>query len=376
MRILHLQKVTGVGGSERHLLMLLPALAARGHHVTMVVLRDAGSEPFLAAADEQGVDVVALDAGSHANPALAARLYRLIRRYRPALVHTHLIHADVHGQPAARLAGVPAVSTVHGTPGPYRREPSRSAAAVAGRLARRTLAISEHVAEFLRQRRLAPPGRIRVVRYGIDLSAWDLSPRARPALRASLGVAPGEVAVVVASRLIADKGHAFLLDAFAHAFADRPELRLLVAGEGPLRPALEAQAMPLTSAGAVRFLGFVSDVKGLLGAADVVAFPTMPGFGEGFGLVNLEAMALARPVVATAVDSVPEIVVDGETGLLVAPGDVAALGSALVRLADDEALRLQLGQRGRRRAEEDFNLDRMVDETLAIYADVLDGHRA
>jgi glycosyltransferase involved in cell wall biosynthesis len=372
VKVLHVQKSAGIGGSERHLLALLPALARRGVEVRMVVLTAPGSGAFTAALAAAGVPITEIPAGPDVNPVLVARLAACIRRERPDLVHTHLIHADVHGQPAARLARVAAVSSAHGAHPFYRRQPFRSAAAVAGHLARRTIAISHHVAATLAGAGVVPSERLRVVHYGIDPAPWQQALAARDEARRRFGLDGCELAVGVASRLIPHKGHAELLRAVAIAAGRGVPLRLAVAGDGPIRAELQRLAADLGVAERVRFLGFIGDVAAFMAACDVVAFPTQPILGEGFGLAALEAMAAGRPVVATRVASLPEVVVDGETGLLVPPGDPEGLADAFACLAADEALRARLGAAAARRAADCFSLDAMVEATLAVYAETLE----
>jgi glycosyltransferase involved in cell wall biosynthesis len=371
MRILHVQRVKGIGGSERHLLTLLPGLVARGVDVRMCVLEMDGGERFVDELRGSGIDTAVHRAGPDVNPALSAALYREIRRFRPDVVHTHLVHADVHGLLAARVARVPGVSSVHGTPAFYKREPYRSAGRVAGKLAARRIAISEHVAAFLREQRLVLPERIRVVYYGIDADSLHVTPADRSAQREALGLRDGDVALGIASRLIPGKGHEALLDAFGRAVEAFPSLRLLVAGDGPERGRLEAQAKLRSPPGAVRFVGFVDRVAAFLAACDTLAIPTQPELGEGFGLAALEAMAVGRPVIATAVGSLPEVVDDGRTGLVVPAGSVELLARAVLTLARDPALRERLGTAGARRARNVFPLDRMVTRTIDVYNEVV-----
>jgi glycosyltransferase involved in cell wall biosynthesis len=146
-------------------------------------------------------------------------------------------------------------------------------------------------------------------------------------------------------------------------------LRVYVAGDGPLLDEVKRQARRLPEA-AVRFLGFVPDVAWLFAACDAVVFPTSPELGEGFGLAALEAMAVGRPVIATAVTSLPELVIQGETGLLVDPSDPADLARALAGVAADPKRRVDMGRAGQRRAQACFSLDAMVERTLAVYGEV------
>lgn len=367
MKVLHIQKaMPGVGGSERHLLSLLPALAEAGVEVRMCVPVATQSEEFTERLRELGVPHTVIHAGRDLNPRLVAALRREIRDFRPDIVHTHLIHADVHGQLAARLAGVTGVSSIHGAHGFYQREPYRSAARLAGHSAARTIAISEHVGRFAAEMRLCRPGTIRVIPYGIDTSAWLASDAERASARSALGLDPGDVAVGVASRLVPHKGHSFLFDGYARASRRAPKLRLLVAGDGALRAELQREASTLEAD--VEFLGFIPDIRSFLTACDLLAFPTQPEFGEGFGLAALEAMAAACPVIATAVASLPEVVgSDGLAGLLVDPAGVDELADALVMLGEDAELRRGMGERARERASSRFSLEAMVEHTLAVY---------
>ena len=364
-----MQKASGIGGSERHLLSLLPALAEAGVEVRMCVAATGRANDFTDRLRELGVSYSTVDAGPHANPLLVAALRREMRAFRPDLAHTHLIHADLHGQLAARLAGVRGISSVHGTPSFYLREPYRTARRIAGRSTTRTIAISEHVRAFVERLGFARPGTARTVHYGIDASQWPSSEAERTAARTSFGIDDGEFTVGVASRLIPGKGHSVLLDAHARASRDVSRLRLFVAGDGPLRAELERRAGELGLDGRVCFLGFVADIQRFMAACDALAFPTQPELSEGFGLAALEAMAAARPVIATRVGSLPEVVDDDVTGLLIAPGSVDELARALTRLADDETLRREMGERARIRAGDEFSLGAMVKRTLAVYAE-------
>jgi glycosyltransferase involved in cell wall biosynthesis len=150
-----------------------------------------------------------------------------------------------------------------------------------------------------------------------------------------------------------------------------PNAHLLVAGAGPLQRALEQRAAELGLTTRASFLGFVADMRAFMNACDLLVFPTLPELSEGFGLSALEAMAAGRPVVATRVGSLPEVVLDGETGVIVDPASVAALSDALARMIDGSDLREQMGRSGARRAQQVFSLERMTDATLDLYCEVL-----
>jgi glycosyltransferase involved in cell wall biosynthesis len=301
---------------------------------------------------------------------LIPHLVTEIRAFRPDVVHTHLLHADLVGQLAAQVSRVPGISSVHATPDFYRREPYRSTGRAISRVARRRIAISEHVARFLREVRLAPPERIRVVHYGIDADRWAREAPSRRAAREVFGIADPSLVIGIAARLIDGKGHATLIEAVGRAISeDGIAAVLLVAGIGEERERLERLAATRCPADRVRFVGFVPDVETFLAACDIVAFPT-DGHGEGFGLTALEAMAAGRPVVATRFASLPEVVDDGVTGVLVPPRSVESLRAALVVLANDPVRRAAMGQAGARRARDSFALERMASATRAVYDEI------
>lgn len=370
MRVLHVQRAKGIGGSERHLLTLLPGLAAEGVDVRMHVLAAGDGARFVDELENAGVSTSSSAAGPDVNPLSVATLVAEIRRFRPDVVHTHLVHADLHGQVAALLTRVPGVSSVHGTPAFYQRHPYRLVGRSVGKMARRRIAISEHVARFVRHLGLAPADHIRVVPYGIAIDTMRTTVAEARSARARYGFAVSERVIGVAARLIPGKGHDVLIEGFGDVARSDDTLRLAIAGTGPEQPRLEALAASTCPSGAVRFLGFVDDVRGFFAACDVLAFPTQPELGEGFGLAALEAMAAGRPVVATDVGSLPEVVDHGVTGMLVPAHSAQALGATVARLATDPELSVRLGTAGAERAATCFPLSLMVERTRRVYEEL------
>jgi glycosyltransferase involved in cell wall biosynthesis len=169
-------------------------------------------------------------------------------------------------------------------------------------------------------------------------------------------------------RLIPIKGHIVLLRAFAEARRRVPGLRLDIAGQGPLEPALRALAKELEIDDAVRFLGYVAPVQRAIEESAIVVVPSM---GEGFGMVALEAMERGRPVIAAEIGGLGELVEAGVTGLLVPPGEAQPLEEAIVELAGDLDLAARMGAAGRLRALEQFLQERCTDRTELLYEDAL-----
>jgi glycosyltransferase involved in cell wall biosynthesis len=349
VKILHVHRIGGIGGSERHLLTLLPALAAHGVDVRFLGLDDTtrAPDPFYEALT---VPYVRVPAPRDIDPRLALRVRRETRT--ADLVHTHLVHADVYGALGAKRL----VSTKHNDD-PFRAGAFRFVERALARRASKVIAITEALARFQVQRVGLPADKLEVIHYGLDElpQAWGSNPpdQVRPDARVLLAVC----------RLEPQKGVDVAVRALPDIRARHPQAELVVLGEGPQRSELERLARELQVP--VHLPGRVPDVASWLRRADLLVHPAR---WEGFGLALLEAMLAAKPVVATNVSSIPEIVVDGQTGLLVALDDAAALAAAVARLLDDPG---NYGEQGRRRAQSQFSVARMTDRTLALYETAL-----
>ncbi len=358
MRVLHVAKVAGISGAERHLLLLLPGLRERGFDVRLVMLHEdePGARDFASQLEEAGVPVERLRLPRALDPRAFARLVRFVRHVRPAILHTHLVHADFHGLPAGRLARVPVlVSTKHGF-NPFRGNRAFAAAdrAVA-RLADVHVAISAGLARYLAESERFDEADFEIVHYGIEPGP---SP---PPL-------PGAPRLAIVGRLIPIKGHEVLLRALATVGGDLPEATLEIAGDGPLEQELRAGVVRLGLDDRVSFLGRVAPATPVFERAEIVV---VPSFGEGFGMVALEAMERGRPVIASAVGGLPEIVEAARTGLVVPAGDVQALAAAIGELAKDGGRAAAMGAAGRTRALEEFSQSRCTDRIEALYRKAL-----
>ncbi len=345
MKAMHVHRIRGIGGSERHLLALLPALAKRGVDVTMVGLDD----PAWDASDFYGalrVPAIRLRSPRDIDPFLLARL---ARKLDADVVHTHLVHADLYGGVAAKLHRTQLVSTKHNDD-PFRIGPFRHVERGLCRLADRVITITDSLRRFTVDRVGVPAAKVETIHYGLDAppEAWGVNPRDP--------VPAGATVLVAVCRLVEQKG----IDVALRALAELPDTWLVVLGEGPERPRLEALADELGVAQRTYLPGRVPDVAAWLRRASVLVHPVR---WEGFGLALLEGMLTGLPVVASRVSSVPEIVVDGETGVLVPPDDPRALAEGIrTTLASP-----RLGEAGRARALAEFSVAQMARRTLELY---------
>jgi glycosyltransferase involved in cell wall biosynthesis len=354
-----MQKVAGISGSEAHLLSLLPRLRERGWDTRMLMLHEnePGAWDFARALTDRGVPLDAIRVRADVDPIAFAQLVAYLVRNRPAILHTHLVHAETYGLLAGSITRVPVrFSTKHGF-NEFREMPYFGVAdrAVAS-LAHVEIAISRGLARYLEDVEGFDGESFEIVHYGIE-------PDGEP--KPYGGAAPRLLCV---GRLIPIKGHIVLLRAFAAARKELPELELEIAGRGPLEPALRALARELGIGDAVRFLGHVTPIQGAIEEASVVVVPSM---GEGFGMVALEAMERARPVIAASIGGLGEIVQDGVTGVLVPPGEADPLAAAIVRVASDPELARKMGEAGRARALSRFLQSSCTERTELLYEDAL-----
>ena len=390
------------GGGEKYLRDLLLAEGRGPCRRSRLFCRHS----FLVAAGgevERAVDVVGLDAwggvGRGKGPVRAEKrsaplkAWRLIApnslkllagtgvevRRMAAFFRAHpvdLLHFNDAGfQPvllAAKLAGTPRViETLHRLPSEESDKTDlahRTIEYLSVRCVDAAIAANEYVKRAWVERAKIDPRRIRVIPYGMDVDAFRPS-RAAKEMKSELAL-PQEARVVgVTARLAPMKGHRYLLQAMPNILSAVPGAHLVLTGTGELTAALEQQAHVLRIADQVHFLGHRTDIAEVTQVYDVAVLPSVAT--ETSGYVNLEAMALCKPVVASRFSGIPEVVADGVTGTLVAPKDPNALAEAIIDLLKDPAKARTFGEAGRRRVEEKFTLQRMLDETFALYEELL-----
>lgn len=359
MRICHIITTLDPGGAENHLLSLVTGLDRRRFDCDVVHLKGEGRlAPRFA---DAAVPVAHFEMEGLAKATSWPRLVGWLRERRYDVVHTHLFKADVYGGLAAERAGVPAiVSTKHNEDQYLRKRLYRWVGRRTASKARRVVCISEAVRRFFLDVAGLPGELLEVIPYGIE--PLPPLPRAEGhALRAELGIPLETPLVVTIGRLTRQKGQADLVRAMARVDPGT----LLIVGHGEEERSLRACALEAGVGERVKFAGWRSDVRRILTASDVFCLPSR---WEGFGLVLLEAMREERPIVATSVGAIPEVL-DG-VGYVVPPGDVAGLADALRQALYNPIQAEALGRAGRRRMETEYGLARMIDRWSALYESI------
>lgn len=373
-RVLHILTRMNVGGPARHVLALTTRMRAIGFDTLIAFGTVEPGEGELASEDEASVRIPHLRRRLDPVSDLRAwaELDRVVERYRPDVVHTHMAKGGALGRVAARRRGVPAVlHTFHGhVLEGYFASPANRAFLLAERwLAKRTdrlVAVSSATRDELLALRVGRPEQWRVVPLALDLepiTAARISPREA---RARLGL-PEAPTVGIVGRLVPIKDHELFLRAAALVASQRTDVSFVVAGDGPSRTTLEAEGSRRLGA-RVRFLGWVEDLPTLYAALDVV---TLTSRNEGTPVALIESAAAGRPVVATDVGGVRDVVREAETGFLVPPGNPEALADRIVAVLSDANLAARMGAEGRRRIAASFSPGPAVQQMVGIYEEVL-----
>jgi glycosyltransferase involved in cell wall biosynthesis len=368
IKILHLSKATGIAGSENHLLSLLPRLDRSRYEITFMILTepDKPLNDYFQMLEENGVKTKRLIIRRDIDPLCLWEIYQFIRRNRFDIVHTHLIHADLYGTLAAKIAGVKyTISTKHG----YNEFRYNKLYALLDRTSsyfqNKIITISNALKRFLNEVEGLSEEKMVTIYYGLDEARISGKESNQTDLRLELGISHTDRLLCCLGRLIPVKGFKNIIEAMPLILNEFPVVHLVIVGDGPLRTELGSLVKELSLSDHVYFLGFRRDIGNILSQVDVFVHPT---YGEGFGLVLLEAMYYNLPIVSTHIMSIPEIVIDGETGLLVPSGNKRALADAVLQLIRSPESAKRMGTSGKERVGL-FSVERMVKNIEALYGE-------
>ncbi|MDP2604871.1 MAG: glycosyltransferase family 4 protein [Deltaproteobacteria bacterium] len=355
LKILHIDPERNWGGGEAQVLGLLTYLCQKGHRNDL--LTHPGGRLFEQTAP-LGVKRLSLVARNDLDLRPVPALRRLIRSEKYDIVHFHTKRA--HSLSLWLPRGPQCPKYVVTRRMDYPETKSWYTRYLYNRRVDGVVAISRVILELLVDAGVEA-GRIRLIHSGID-------PERFVRCAAAEAVTEGEAVVGIVAALELRKGHRYLLEAAARLKGRGHRIRYLIAGDGPARRELDERVKALSLVDEVRFCGFVSDAPAFLSQIDIFVLPSLY---EGLGVAVLEAMAAGKPVIASRVGGLPELVADGETGLLVAPKNVEGLVAAIARLADDKSLAREMGRKGAARARASFSLENMAAQNEAYYYELI-----
>jgi glycosyltransferase involved in cell wall biosynthesis len=385
IRVLRVIARLNMGGPTLHVAYLTKGLEERGYETTLVAGSLARGEDSMAfEAEKLGIDAVQIpqlhrDLSPLYDPMSVRRLVEVIRDVRPHIVHTHTAKAGAVGRMAALLAGEARppvlVHTFHGHVlrgyfDPVRTEFFRETERFLARHTTRLIAVGPEVRDDLVSLGVAPAEKFSVIRLGIDLEGRVAGEEEGEDLRRVFGIPPGRFVVGWIGRMTGIKRVPDVLETFKRLLDRGADAQLVLVGDGPERDHLEERARELGIARRTLFVGYQREIAPYLGLFDALLLPSA---NEGTPVVAIEALAARRPVVATRVGGVPDVVRDGVDGFLAGVGDVDALAARLDELARDPALRARLGEAGRDHVVPRYRVSRLVDDVDVLYRDLLAG---
>jgi glycosyltransferase involved in cell wall biosynthesis len=352
-------------GAEEHILGLLRGLDRRLFRVHLACPDVLLGKYEKDIPNDVHITPIMLDQVSDIRGAL--RLARVLREQKIDVLHSHMFRASLFASPIGKLCGVPVIIETTHVRETWRKGWFKSKFIIdraVGHFIDRYIAVSEANSRYLVERKGIPEKKVSVIQNGCSIERVERSAAHPEGIRESLGFSKSDLVLLVMARLEPQKGHRILLQALSLLRAEIPSIRLICLGTGTLKDELTKTVRDLGLEDIVRFVGFRSNVGDWLAAADI---GVLPSFYEGLPLTAVETLAAGIPLVATAVDGTPEVVVDGETGHLVPPGDPAAMAEAIGRLARQPELRRKFALAGRDRVLKQFTIQRQVERTSNLY---------
>jgi glycosyltransferase involved in cell wall biosynthesis len=375
LRVVHLISSGGFYGAEQVLLTLAKSSSRLGITSTILCFEDArqGNLELLHRASAAGIEAKQLPCRKRIDRSCLLDLINRLKDLKVDLLHTHGAKADFYGLIAAKKLNLPVVATLHlWSHTPFIVRLYDWVDALLLRFFDRVVGVSEAIAEEMAEKGI-PRRLIRVIRNGIDLDSLATQRNgARWETRRELGITEDAPVVGIVGRLASEKGHHLFLEAAREVLQLISQAVFVIVGGGPLEEELQTHAAALGIAGSVRFTGIRQDVPRFYEAFDLLVSSSLR---EGTPMVLLEAMAMAKPVIATCVGGVPDLVRHDETGLLVPPGDIPSMARAIVDLLQDRVRRERLARAGQRLIREEHSAERMAKAYSEVYEEAGSANR-
>lgn len=366
IHVFHLVDGLTFGGAETLLRDLATGLEKRGYRITVAYSTQGA---FVEELEKKGLTLIQIPRLGLIDPFFLYRIFYLLKKEKPDIVHTHLFKSDFHGRLAARLAGVPVViSTLHNNDTWANNKILGYVYGLTSIWADRLIAVSPEVKEFHIHKTKIPTQKTIVIQNGVNVNAFRGYKDESIKLRKNFEIAPTAPLFGIVGRLMPQKNVSMFLLAAAEILKNQPNARFLIVGDGELRQQLEQEAKNLNLIPAAIFTGMRKDIPIILNALDVLVLSSL---WEGLPVILLEAMASSLPVVSTAVDGVLGVAEINTTALLTPNKDASALAQACLLLANDASLRHRLGQAGYQKVLKHYSLDNMIDKISELYLQLL-----
>ena len=364
------------GGGERTFLQLIRGLLCERYAIHVATSPEGD---FFKVLTRMGIDVVPLDLRKRVNVKNIKRLSEIVRERKINIVHSQGGRADFYARiavrrlkPKVKVVNTVAMPVKGYDVGALRKGVYRFFDWLSERYADRFIVVSEVLRETLLSSYKIPPDKVIKIYNGIELNEYRPNGKGvrsqKSEVRSEFGLSKDAPVIGTIGRMVWQKGFEYLVECIPEIVRTYLDTKILIVGDGPLRERLEALSKELGVRDNVIFTGFRSDIKELLSAVDLLVIPSLL---EGFPMVTLETMAMAKPIIATNIDGITEQITDGVDGILVPPKNPSALAKAVIRVLNDKETARNMGLAARKKVEQEFSVGKMVAETEKVYMSLL-----
>jgi len=361
INVIHIVEELTIGGLEKILTTIVLNLDKKKYNISVWCLREGGF--FADKLVKEGIDVKILHISTSRNPLSIYKLYRFLKSHKFDIIHTHAYSAGTIGRMSAFLAGVPVIISHNHSVYDYYGKFYNLVEWFLSLITDRVICISEVVNGFANKTQRINSKKLITIHNGID-DVCDLTEKSSSDLKKELGIPINHPVICTISHMEEHKGLKYLLEAASLLLQSKNDVSFLLVGEGVLKKELKILCADLKIEKNVIFAGEQSDISEILSLSDIFVLPSLR---EGLPLTILEAMACGKPVIATNVGGIPEIVKDGENGILVYPKDPETLYMAMNELLGDREKREKMGRIGKRVCDESFRTKTMVEKVEDLY---------